>query len=159
MIGISCPTMSPSDTSLTITRIFMWIGWAFLLGACVMFSVFLTSANGQVNSFARPFDTFSAGMLIGPFALWMALRFALIPRLRNPWVQLILYAIGAFFSSQIMVYGIFLVPEYQIVFFALCGIAMLCYIPHWVRPKGTGKSGPGNAPPPFHRDGDAGGAP
>lgn len=72
-----------------------------------------------------------------PFGIAMAIRFALLPRLRNPWLQLPPFFLGVILSELIMLLGIFLVREYQIVFYLFCAVAMLAYTPHWIRPNRT----------------------
>lgn len=124
-----------NHTADLIAKIFMWCLWVIFVMGCFIFSVFLPSAHESVNSYARPIGLLEASFLIVPFGLCMALRFGLLSRLRNPWVQMVFWGIGVFFSQQIMLYGIFLIREYQIVFYGLCAVAMLAYLPHWVRPN------------------------
>jgi len=127
--------MKTNTTSTLIAKIFMWIGWAWLCMTGVLFSIYLAGNSDAVNRFERALGPFELGFMIGPFAIWMLWRFMLLPRVRNPWIQMILYGIGAFFSQQIMLYGIFLVEEYQAIFYALSVLAMIAYIPYWIRPN------------------------
>ena len=127
-------------TTTLIAKVFMWLGWAWLCMTSVLFSLYLAGESDAVNSFARPISFFELGLMIGPFAIWMSWRFMLLPRVCNPWVQMVLYGVGAFFSQQIMLYGIFLVEDYQAIFYALSTVAMIAYIPHWIRPKTPNKA-------------------
>jgi hypothetical protein len=132
--------MKEDRSSELIAKILMWIGWAFLIMGCIMFSIFLPANNETTNSFSRPLGVFELGMMIAPVGSWMAWRFGLLPRIRNPWIQMVLFGIGVFFSQQIMLYGIFLVPEYQVVFYGLCAASMLAYLPLWIHPNRSNKA-------------------
>ncbi|MBK1884182.1 hypothetical protein JIN85_17315 [Luteolibacter pohnpeiensis] len=127
--------MRENQTSRLIAKVLMWTWWGFLAWGCLPIHVFLATNDAKTNSLSGSSDVFGLGMMIIPFCVWMAWRFLLLPKIANPWLQMVLFGIGVFFSQQIIFYGIFLMPTYRIVFYGICAVAMLAYLPFWVKPK------------------------
>ncbi len=106
----------------------------------VMLSIFLTMDDDRVNSFARDLGAFELSFMILPFGICMAYRFLLLPRIKNMLVLSALYVIGVALAEHIIFYGLFLIKEYKMIFDILCAVAMLAYLPHWVKPKAAGSA-------------------
>lgn len=139
--------MKNPDISSVVTKILMWFMWASFVMGCFTFAHFLPKHDSSVNSFNRQIDLLSISVLILPFALSMALRFMLLPRIRNSWIQFIVYMIGVSISQLIMLSGIFILWQFQSLFFILCAIAMASYIPYWVHAGSSEPTVEGNHAP------------
>lgn len=118
----------PSIVSKTI----MWLAWLFIALLAVLMAHFNTAGISKLNSFARPFDIFAAGMFLIPVVFCGSLRFWL-SRIRNPWLALLPFLLGVFFAWQAGLYGIFLLPEFCFALQILSGILFLIYLPFFVR--------------------------
>jgi len=127
-----------ATASTFLAKVVMWIVWVALVNGCFFFAFFLTQSKKP----AELTPTGSPGIAIlstlAVFGLAVALRFGFIPRIRNPWVQLLPYVVGAILSQQILLFGIFMLREYLVIFSALCAVAMLCYLPIGIKPKPIG---------------------
>jgi hypothetical protein len=126
----------------TISKTLMWLAWSFAAFIAVLEAHFLTQGSSRLNGFSRPFDTFAIGMLVIPVLICGGFRFWLY-RIRNPWLALLPFLVGLFFAWQPGLYGIFLFPEFCIVFQIMSAILFLVYLPPFVRmqPAKTGAPG------------------
>src|SRR5258706_11722096 len=97
---------------------------------------FLTAGVSKLNPFNRPFDLFAAGMLLTPLLICGGLRFCLT-RIRNRWLALLSFFVGVFFAWQAGLYGIFLLPEFCMIFQILSAVLCLAYLPVFVRLRQT----------------------
>jgi len=114
----------------------MWWAWIFTAALTLLMAIFLTKGVPKINTFSRPFDIFAAGMFIIPILFCGGLRFWLW-RTRNPWLALLPFSIGIFFAWQAGLYGIFLFPEFFIVFQTLGGILLMSFFPLFVKLRPT----------------------
>ena len=122
-----------SSTTNTIVKTLMWIIWSFLVMGCFFFDTYLSKKDEITNSFSRDLGVLELSLLIAPFAICMAYRFLLLPKIKNVFVLFPFYVIGLFLSQLIMFFGIFMVSEYLNIFYTLCGIAMLTYMPFLIK--------------------------
>src|SRR4051794_36959464 len=120
--------------SKLIPKLIMWLTWLVAVFLAIMMAVYLTRDISPLNSFSKPFGTFAIGMFLIPIFICGALRFWL-SRIRNPWLALFPFATGLIFAWQAGVYGIFLLPEFFIVFQILSGILFVIYLPPLVTPN------------------------
>lgn len=118
--------------SSVISKVIMWLAWSFAAALAVLMANFLTRDIPMLNSFSRPFDVFATGMFLIPTFICGGLRFWL-SRIRNPWLALLPFLGGVFFAWQAGLYGIFLLPEFCIMFQILSVILFLVYAPLFVR--------------------------
>jgi hypothetical protein len=118
--------------SKIFSLIIMWCAWLFTAFLVLLMAYFLTKGAPKINTFARPFDVLAAGMFVIPVLICGGLRFWL-SRIRNPWLALLPFLIGIFFAWQAGLYGIFLFPEFFIVFQTLGGILLFAYLPLFVK--------------------------
>jgi hypothetical protein len=93
---------------------------------------YLTKGISGLNSFSKPFDVFATGMCVIPVIICGGLRFW-VSRIGNPWLALLPFLIGVFFSWQAGLYGIFLCPEFYIIFQILSAILFAIYLPPFVK--------------------------
>lgn len=110
----------------------MWLAWLFIALIAILEGHYLTRNSPGLNSFAKRFDLFAALMLVIPAIICAALRFWL-SRFRNLWLALLPFLIGLFFAWQVELYGIFLFPQFYIVFQILSGVLFASYLPLFVR--------------------------
>ena len=110
----------------------MWVAWLFVALLAVLMAHFSTAGIPKLNSFARPFESFAAGMFLIPVMFCGSLRFWLF-RVRNPWLALLPFLLGVFFAWQAGLYGVFLLPEFCIAFQILSVVLFLIYLPVFVR--------------------------
>jgi hypothetical protein len=115
-----------------ISKTIMWVVWLLAALWAILMAHFLTQGIRNLNAFSRPFETFAIGMFVIPLLVCGGMRFWLA-RLRNPWLALVPYLIGLLFAWQAGLYGIFLLPDFCIVYQILSAILMLAYFPLFVR--------------------------
>jgi|GEM_PF-6379353 len=121
-----------SIMSKIFSLIIMWWTWVAAASLSVLMACFLTKGAQKIDTFSRPFDVFAAGMFVIPVLICGGLRFWMW-RMRNPWLALLPFSIGLFFAWQAGLYGIFLFPEFFIVFQTLGGILLLAYLPLFIK--------------------------
>ena len=119
-------------TSATIAKAIMWVAWLLCALTSVLMAIYLTRGLPKLNSFGRPFDVFAIGIFLFPLLLCGGLRLW-VSCIRNPWLALLPYLIGVFFAWQAGCYGIFLLPEFLILFQILSASLFLAYLPIFVR--------------------------
>lgn len=117
--------------STIICRTVMWLSWAFCLVLAMLMSKYLTKNISGINSFGRPFEVFAAGMFFMPILICGAMRFWLA-YIRNPWLALLPYTIGVLFALEATSHGLFLLPEFLIVFQVLSAALFFIYIPNLI---------------------------
>lgn len=143
--------MKEPDLHGTVVKVFMWLTWVIFVTGCFFFAHFLTRSGDTAGATGSGPVWLAILALVLPFSASMVLRFLVIPKIRNPWIALFPYIVGVIISQQILFFGLFMFKGYEIAFFALCFIAMVLYIPYWVRlgqPKQGalgGGAAPGNA--------------
>jgi hypothetical protein len=115
-----------------IAKIIMWLTWLFVALLANLMAHYLTKDISGLNSFSKPFGVFATSMCLIPVLICGSLRFWL-SRIRNPWVALLPFLIGVFFAWQAGLYGIFLFPEFFMVFQILGGVLFVVYLPSFVR--------------------------
>ncbi|SHK44684.1 hypothetical protein SAMN02745181_3839 [Rubritalea squalenifaciens DSM 18772] len=127
---------SPSGSQIA-AKVFMCLAWSFVILTSLMLMAFLSNSSDNTNSFTTKLDPFFWGILIIPSSIALAIRFFAVNRIKNPWAQLLVYGFGLFISLQVIAHGIFLIPQFQTVFYLLGGTLIICYLPVWVRAKVT----------------------
>lgn len=115
-----------------VFAIIMWLVWLIVALLSVLMAHYLTANLPTLNTFSRPFEVFAAGMFLIPVIICVGLRLWL-SRIRNRWLALFPFLIGVFFAWQAGLYGIFLLPEFCIVFQILSAILFVAYLPLFVR--------------------------
>ena len=115
-----------------VFKIIMWLTWLFVAWLAALMAHFLTAGMSKLNTFNRPFDLFATGIFLIPLLICGGLRFWLT-RIRNRWLVLLSFFVGVFFAWQAGLYGIFLLPEFCIVFQILSAVLFLTYLPVFVR--------------------------
>jgi len=115
-----------------VSKTIMWLAWVFVALLAVLMGRFLTKGVPKLNSFSRPFEVYGTGMFLIPILICVGLRFWL-SYIRNPLLALLPFLIGVFFAWQAGLYGIFLLPDFCIVFQILSAILFLMYLPFFVR--------------------------
>jgi hypothetical protein len=110
----------------------MWWAWIFTVAYTLLMAFFQTRGSPKINTFSKPFGVFAIGMMVIPVLICGGVRFWLW-RMRNPWLALVPFFLGIFFAWQAGLYGIFLFPEFFIVFQILGGILLLSYLPLFVK--------------------------
>jgi len=106
--------------------------WLSAVSLAILDGAFLTTDIRNLNSFQRPFETFAIGMFVIPILLCGGFRFW-ITRIRNPWLALIPYFFGVSFAWNTGNFGIYLLPEFCVVFQALSAALFLVYFPLFVK--------------------------
>lgn len=106
----------------------MWLAWLFAAFIAAMEAHYLTKNVSTLNSFSKPFGVFATGVCVIPVLFCVALRFWL-SRFRNAWLALVPFLIGVFFAWDSSINGIFLFPEFFIVFQILSAILFLLFLP------------------------------
>jgi hypothetical protein len=118
--------------SKVISKTIMWLAWLFVALLAVLMAHYLTKDIVRLNSFSKSFGVFATGMCVIPVLICGGLRFWL-SRICNPWLALLPFSIGVFFAWQAGLYGIFLFPEFFMVFQVLGGLLLMAYLPLFVR--------------------------
>lgn len=118
----------------------MWLGWAVFLSSAMLMSKYSPTNISSLNTFGKPFGIFAIGMFAIPILICGGMRFWLA-YIRNPWLALPPYMIGIFFAWQATCYGIYLLPEFLIVFQILSAVLFFFYIPNLIVLKQTKQSG------------------
>jgi hypothetical protein len=118
--------------SNSASKAIMWLIWFSAVAWGLLMAVYIAPHVPKLNSFARPFDIFPAGMFLIPILICGGLRFWL-SRIRNPWLALLPYLVGAFFALQAEPFGMYLVPEYCVLFQVLGAALLLAYWPGFIR--------------------------
>src|SRR4051812_1921484 len=101
--------------SVILSKIIMWVSWIVFALATALTGVFLTKDLHGLNSFSRSIGVFEIGIFSFPTLICGALRVWLF-RIETPWLMLLPYLLGLFFSLQAATCGIFLVPEFLAIF-------------------------------------------
>lgn len=127
--------MNDNEGIYYLIKMKMWFIWIAMTMGAVMLSIFLTMDDARINAYDRDLGAFELSLMIIPFGICMAYRFLLLPKIKNLLVFSALYVIGVFIAQHILLYGMFSIKEYKMVFDILCGIAMLAYLPCWVKPQ------------------------
>jgi hypothetical protein len=109
----------------------MWLGWLFFVLTSIMQAIYLTG-NPKLNTSGRPFGIFAICMFLIPIMICGCLRFW-VSRIRNPWFVLLPYFIGVIVAQLEGLFGVFLLPEFLILFQFLSAVLFLAYIPFFVR--------------------------
>lgn len=136
------PATRPEPVPHIASKVFMWLMWLFFASFSVLMAYFLTAKSPKLNSFAGRTDLFTFGVAAIPILLCGGLRFW-ISRIRNPWLALLPYFGGILFAQQAGLYGIFLVPEFCILFQILSAVLFALFLPPLVRTR------PVPVPPPL----------
>src|SRR5687768_4041713 len=110
--------------STTVSKAIMWVVWVSTSLLAMLMAHYLTARIPTLNSFSRPVEVFASGMFLFPILVCGLLRFWL-SRIRNPWLALLPFFFGVFFAWQAGLFGIFLLPEFCIVFQSL-SVALFC---------------------------------
>jgi hypothetical protein len=118
--------------SKIISKTIMWLIWLFFALLATLMAHYLTKDISTLNSFSKPFGVYGAGMCVIPVLICGSLRLWL-SRIRNPWLALLPFLIGVFFSWQAGLYGVYLLPEFYIVYQVLSVILFAVYLPLFVR--------------------------
>jgi len=118
--------------SKTISKIMMWAMWCLAALQAFFLAHFLIGHTSRLNSFSKPFGVFAISMFLIPLLVGAGLRFWLT-RIGNSWLALLPFFGGLFFALQAEFFGIFLFPEFCVVFQILCGVLFLVYVPVFVR--------------------------
>src|ERR1051325_1051862 len=118
--------------SKVISKTIMWLAWLFVALLAVLMAHYLTKDIVRLNSFSKSFGVFATGMCVIPVLICGGLRFWL-SRICNPWLGPLPFSIGVFFAWQAGLYGIFLFPEFFMVFQVLGGLLLMAYLPLFVR--------------------------
>jgi hypothetical protein len=118
--------------SKAIPKIIMWLVWLFVALLAILMAHFNTKDISRLNSFSIHFGIFATGMCVIPIVICGGLRFWL-SRIRNPWLALLPFSIGVFFAWQAGLYGIFLFPEFFVIFQILSLLLFVVYLPFFVR--------------------------
>ena len=119
-----------------IPKIVMWLVWGFSALSAMLTAHYLTIGVSLLNSFARPIGVYAIGMFLFPILI-CGLGRLWISRIRNPWLVLLPYSVGVFFALIAGLFGVYLLPEYCIVFQALSAVLFLVYFPKFVSPQGA----------------------
>jgi len=130
---ITVQTKGPSRRSRIAYKIIIWLIWSFSAVLSALMAVYLTIGHVRNNSFAGPINIFTVGMFFIPIIICGALRFW-VSRIRNTWLGLAPYILGVVFAQQAELYGIYLLPEFLIVFQILSAVLFLIYLPLFVKP-------------------------
>jgi hypothetical protein len=121
-----------ASTSKTIFNGILWVAWCGTAFLTLLMSIMLSKGITKLNTFSVPFDLFPIGMMCIPTLICGSLRFW-IAHIRNPWLALLPYLLGVFFVMQTALYGVFLVPEFCVVYQALSVALWLLYVPVFTR--------------------------
>src|SRR3954467_14861148 len=115
-----------------IAKPLMGIFWILAVWVGVMMAYFLTRGAHGLNSFARPWGLVDTGALSIPVLICGGLRLWL-HWLRHPWAVLVVYSIGLFFALDESLQGIYLAPDWCLVFQAASAVLFALYFPWLVR--------------------------
>jgi len=114
-----------------VSKLIMWFTWLFVALLAVLMALYLTRGP-KLNTFSGRFDVFAAGMFLIPALVCGGFRFWL-SRIRNSWLALLPFCGGLFFAWQAEIYGIFLLPEFYMIFQILSAVLFLLYLPVFVK--------------------------
>jgi hypothetical protein len=121
-----------SDNAKVVSKPIMWLIWVVMGLLSLLMAHFLVPGAQRLNSLQPRNMIFAIGMLVipivicGGFRLWLS-------HCKNPWLALIPYFLGVFFAQQAGLYGIFLVPEFWLIFQILSAWLLLLYLPLFVK--------------------------
>ncbi|MCD6051474.1 MAG: hypothetical protein K0Q55_2883 [Verrucomicrobia bacterium] len=120
--------------SNTLHKAVMWSAWIIAVLLSILMTTVLSKGVAKLNSFAVPFDLFPIGIAVIPTVICFGCRFW-FSRMKSPWLALFPYGLGLFFALQAGLYGIFLVPEYFIVYRILGVVLYLGLFPLFMKQK------------------------
>ena len=109
-------------------KVIAWMLWLMFVSGTAFFVIFLKSAPERTNTFAL------SGALIPVCAALVIVlgcgvfRYSL-GRIRSPWLALISYGFGVIFCQLVLMMGVFLAPEFLILFQGLCVAFFIAYLP------------------------------
>lgn len=139
--------MGPSHHRMSriLSKTLMWLLWAALATGSAILAHYLTAGITKLNTFDRPFDAVAITLVVFPVVVCGVLRFWLT-RVQNPWFALVPFLIGMFFAQQAGFYGLFVMPEYCIVFQVLSGILIFLFVPFFIHLHSMPAQEPPDAP-------------
>ena len=120
-LTITDPSQDPArqarkaETQRVISTVIMWVVWVSAGILAILSAQYLTGEKGNLNAFSRPFDVYATGMFLIPVFICGGLRFWL-SWIRNPALALLPYFVGVFFAWTTGFFGIFLLPDFCIVY-------------------------------------------
>jgi len=138
-LAITAPSLDPvrqarkAETQRVISTVFMWVVWVSAGFIAILSAQYLTGDKSSLNAFSRPFDVYATGMFLFPVFICSGLRFWL-SRIRNPALALLPFFLGMFFAWLTGFFGIFLLPDFCIVYQLLSAALLMVYLPLFIRP-------------------------
>jgi hypothetical protein len=118
----------------------LWFIWGAMMCALPFYKIFLGGGD-RVDSFDRTIDLFAFGLFAVPLVVSVFIRWLILPKLRQPALQLAPFVAGLAVAESLIFFGKFLVPEYDSVFFYTGVLAMAQFMPVFLEE-------PPVAPPP-----------
>jgi len=119
-----------SSTHRTIVKVIMWISWSFLIFGVSIILRFAYNPDPLSNKWKLTFEWIIALFLLGLISL--AVRFLIIPKIKNSWFKLAVFLIGLFLSETIAVTGMFALLQGQQTYILIGITLMTLYCPHWI---------------------------
>ncbi len=110
----------------------MLLAWTFVALTTVLEVHYCTGSDPRVNSFSRPLDALVISLFLVAILTCGGCRFWL-SRMRRPGWALIPYFLGLVFSWFTAMYGVFVLPEFALLFEGMGAVSLFFYFPVLVR--------------------------
>ena len=105
----------------------LWLGWSFLALGAILGAIYLPGHSGRINTFEGQFGLYPAGMFLFPIIVCGGFRYW-TSRIENIWLKQLPYFAGVFNAYLAQMFGIYLFPEFLLLFQILCAVLYLVYL-------------------------------
>lgn len=120
-------TVKYSKGSIILTQILKWLAWSMWIILTLLVYTFAYRANPDTNHWAV--DLTGVIILVVLLPLSLFLRFFLLRKIANPWVNALIYGFGLFLTFLLISCGFFAVLSGGYPLIIVGVIALLLYCP------------------------------
>jgi hypothetical protein len=131
--------MTPNNKTKGPQAIVIWVLWLSFATALVMYRIMLVSKAANTRSLTAP-DTIVAWVCyVIPIVVVFALRWLVIPRLKQPIEVLPVFLVGVALAETLTFFGLFLFPAQFRLFYLMSWLLFVQLMPTWtIRPGQSG---------------------
>jgi uncharacterized membrane protein len=120
-----------SSKAPLIVKVLMWAIWIlFLQGISVLLS-FAYRPDPSSNQWTLGFEWVIALAIL--LVISLTFRFLLMKKIKNIWIQFLVFLVGLFFADMIAVTGMFALLSGQKAYILIGVVSILLYCPHWIK--------------------------
>jgi hypothetical protein len=111
--------------------ILMWLFWCLFAASLVVYRVMLVGNADKAHSIAAPQSVSAYIVYVIPVVLAVAMRWLVIPKVRNPFLALIPFLFGLSVAEVLTFCGIFVFQQQFSLFFYTNWLLLLQMMPLW----------------------------